>query len=113
MARMCKRNACDLHTNFEIVCCERLKEFINDCKTGFGYCPYTRSFYIKQPSPFKGSHRIPYCPLCGKQFPKELVDEWYETLKREYGLDDPNGDSQSKLVPEEFKTDEWWKKRGL
>ncbi|HSC25213.1 MAG TPA: hypothetical protein VLB80_03300 [Candidatus Babeliales bacterium] len=58
-------------------------------------------------------YEINYCPWCAKPLPKDLRDEWLEVLKEEYDLDDPDSKEQKKLVPEEFKTDEWWKKRGL
>jgi len=53
-----------------------------------------------------------WCPWCGTKLPKELSDEWYEVLEKEYNITDPIHDERNK-VPEEFRTDEWWKKRGL
>lgn len=47
------------------------------------------------------------CPFCGKKFPQSLRDEWHDMLEQEYP-DYPNIP-----LPEEFKTDEWWKKRGF
>ena len=55
-----------------------------------------------------------YCPWCGTKLPKELGDEWVDTLYHEYGLKSPcEGDEDADKVPEEFKSDKWWKKRGL
>ena len=56
--------------------------------------------------------RLWYCPWCGTKLPKDLDGIWGETLEREYGLTEKERDEGSK-IPEEFKTDEWWKKRGL
>ena len=53
-----------------------------------------------------------YCPWCGTKLPKELGDEWMDTLYNEYGIQRPNFEDADK-VPEEFKSDKWWKKRGL
>ncbi|MFI4983868.1 MAG: DUF6980 family protein [Rickettsiales bacterium] len=53
-----------------------------------------------------------YCPWCGTKLPTSLADKWFEILKVEYGLTDPIFDDAEK-IPKEFKTDEWWKKRGL
>ncbi len=56
-----------------------------------------------------------YCPFCGKKLPKELDDDDMDPyLMKEYGWteDDCWGYPRREL-PEEFKTDEWWKKRGL
>lgn len=55
---------------------------------------------------------IANCPWCGTKLPKELSDEWYDTLETEYGIIDPTHKERAK-VPAEFWTDEWWKKRGL
>ena len=56
---------------------------------------------------------IAYCGWCGKELPDNLYETYFNTLEKEYGIkpgldvqNDPN-------IPEEFKSDEWWKKRGL
>ena len=57
---------------------------------------------------------IEFCPWCGTQLMKCLKDEWFDILEKEYGLDSPAWDlEQREKIPAEFKTDEWWKKRGL
>ncbi len=56
--------------------------------------------------------KIYYCPWCGAKFPKELFDEWYDILEKEYGIEDPIHTDRKK-VPAEFWSDKWWKKRGL
>jgi hypothetical protein len=63
----------------------------------------------------EGTH-IPYCPFCGSKLPKLLVDERWDTILRELGPDylpDDDNNPPKKELPEEFRTDEWWKKRGL
>lgn len=60
----------------------------------------------------RDNSEICFCPRCGTKFPHELGDEWYEILQEEYGIEDPM-DEDAHRLPEEFKTDEWWKKRGL
>jgi len=55
---------------------------------------------------------ILWCPWCGTKLRKELSDQWYDILEKEYGICDPIVDDRKK-VPAEFWTDEWWKKRGL
>lgn len=59
-----------------------------------------------------------YCPWCGKELLKELDEEWGNALKAEYGLTtkdfwDEKGNWDETKIPAEFRTDEWWKKRGL
>lgn len=76
------------------------------------YKPKFRGYYIKSTSDY-GAEQINYCPRCGKQYPRELSDAWFDILEKEYGLDNPNALDQRDRVPKEFWTDEWWKKRGL
>ena len=62
--------------------------------------------------------RLWYCPWCGTKLPEDLGDEWDEALKTEYNLTindfvDKKGRWDESKIPEEFRTDEWWKKRGL
>ena len=54
---------------------------------------------------------IKFCPWCGEKLPKELDDEWGTILEKEYGIKMP-GLNKDK-VPQEFLTEDWWKKRGL
>jgi hypothetical protein len=55
-----------------------------------------------------------YCPWCGVKLPEDLSEKWCEVIKEELGIDDEDLDAQGYAkLPEEFKTDQWWKKRGL
>ena len=49
---------------------------------------------------------IEYCPYCGIKLPETSDDEWEQCLKMEYGKIE-----SIDLLPAEFDTDEWWKKR--
>ena len=60
----------------------------------------------------RGGFLIDYCMFCGKKLPTSVRDEWFDILEKEYGLESPNEEDR-KRVPQEFWTDEWWKKRGL
>jgi len=51
---------------------------------------------------------ISYCPWCGTKLPKSKRDLWFKTLEK-LGFDDP----LQQDIPEEFKTDEWYKNRDL
>ncbi len=75
-----------------------------------------RCFYIYDAGDNKHGVVINYCPFCGAKLPADLIDEREETIILELGYDylsDDNGNQPKKELPEEFKTDEWWKKRGL
>lgn len=96
-------------------CCDLISDSINDQRIQIGYEPTFREYFI----PLLYKEKITaiqclyYCPWCGKKLPKDLRDEWFNILETEYHLDDPRSKEQEKLVPEAFKTDEWWKKLNL
>lgn len=96
-------------------CCELMKKALEDPRIQIGYEPAFREYFV--PFLYEGKmtsiYCLYYCPWCGKKLPKDLRDEWFEVLEKEYNLDDPRDKEQEKLVPAEFHTDEWWKKRGL
>ncbi|MEY9869026.1 hypothetical protein ABIE66_004405 [Peribacillus sp. B2I2] len=50
------------------------------------------------------SIEITYCPWCGTKLPGSKRDLWFEVLEQ-LGFDDPAEQS----IPEEFKTDKWYK----
>lgn len=91
-------------------CCYGLEQEINDPRVFINYNPKYREYYINTAS--KPVVRlIANCPWCGNELPKSLRDEWFIILEKEYNLDDPWDKNQALLIPEEFKTDEWWIKR--
>lgn len=79
------------------------------------YMPEIRSYSLRfyTGDEFTGMEKeLWYCPWCGTKLPQDLDGIWGKTLEREYGLTEEERDEGSK-IPEEFRTDEWWKKRGL
>jgi len=110
-------------------CCERMARHIHrfENKELNVYKRPRGSIFYKRYSRFYGlldypgnwdditGCKIYYCPFCGKKLPKELDDDDMDPyLMKEYGWteDDCWGYPRREL-PDEFKTDEWWKKRGL
>lgn len=74
------------------------------------YCPILREYNITGNKGFK----MFYCPWCGSILPKRLRDEFFDILEKEYGIDSDIFEVlHNPKLPEEFRTDEWWKKRGL
>ncbi|AIL66131.1 hypothetical protein NOVO_09085 [Rickettsiales bacterium Ac37b] len=55
---------------------------------------------------------LQFCPWCGVKLKHRLVKELFKCLKTEYKIEEPDLTNFTN-VPEEFKSDEWWKKRGL
>jgi len=101
-------------------CCGRLRSWSESDDCPFYYNPRYRDYGITAPKSlnkkFKGGwpcYPVSFCPACGTNLPSDLIEEWMEILKNEYNIDDPFDKKQKKLIPKEFKTDEWWKKRGL
>jgi len=100
-------------------CCERLQAWIKCKDCPLRYYPKLRAYSMTAPQYLLRNNEIwvgfpaSFCPACGTKLPSNLVDEWMEILKNEYGIDDPSDKKQKKFIPKEFKTDEWWKKRGL
>lgn len=93
-------------------CCKEMTFFLEENKVAVNYSIKDREYSIN----LKNSHAIQlikYCPWCGAKLPKELSDEWFRILEKEYGIECPLSKEENTKIPEEFKTDEWWKKRGL
>ena len=73
----------------------------------------TRSYNFLRLNHPDGTHQVLwYCPWCGSELPKELGEVWCDILEKEFNISDPF-DKEKDKVPQEFRTDEWWKKRGL
>jgi hypothetical protein len=100
-------------------CCEALNILLHEPMAPIKYYPEIRSYHLAIPDMFLGkneicvSFKITHCPRCGTKFPESLADRRCKILSREYGLNDLCDLKQKKLIPKEFKTDEWWQKRGL
>lgn len=94
-------------------CCMTMTECAHDPRIAVKYSPKYREYYI----PLKKSNSIQtllFCPWCGKELPKDLRDEYDEILEKEYNINIDDVVMEKKIrIPKEFKTDEWWKKRGL
>ncbi len=61
--------------------------------------------------------RGPYTPMnfclsCGRQLEPSLRDLWAKLLQKEHGIANPFITPIAQL-PKSFRTDEWWKRRGL
>jgi len=110
-------------------CCKYMKMHVDDflykkldgydiAKSRIWYDPQHRSYgLMNYTGDWDDVHPswMEYCPFCGKKLPKELDDDDMDPyLMKEYGWteDDCWGYPRREL-PDEFKTDEWWKKRGL
>jgi hypothetical protein len=98
-------------------CCEYLPKYFNDPREPLHYNSYFREYSIR-----KTKRRVlqrvlllDFCPWCGSELPKSLRREYFDILRNEMHLDIYLEEviNRSELIPPEFFTDEWWKKRGL
>ena len=100
-------------------CCENLevsverKEIVYEPVSGCFWFYFKRDYEDSY-----GLYHLGYCPFCGAQLPKDRKainrdgsDPYGDALEEAVGKD--YCDISEDEIPEEFKTDEWWKKRGL
>ncbi len=98
-------------------CCKLIDLFLDDIRVPILYFPVPREYALlmleegRKRGRMNAVQGIIYCPWCNKKLPESLRDKWFEILEKEYNLDDPDSKEQQNLIPNEFKTDEWWKKR--
>jgi hypothetical protein len=92
-------------------CCLTMDSELRYKGTVLKYNSYYREYGIKIPES-TGCTLMDYCIACGIKMPLSLREKWFDMLEYDYGLNSPCEDDKDK-VPQEFWTDEWWKKRGL
>lgn len=95
-------------------CCERIEQAILSEDSPIEYVPVFREHKIRCVFNVIVCERIDFCPWCSYVFPKGLRNEFMRIVKRDYYITDGILDIfENKDLPEEFKSDEWWKNRGL
>jgi hypothetical protein len=88
-------------------CCDQFVFHIKEREKIILYHPACRSYAIRVNK--RIAQEIAFCPWCGSKLPVNLTNLRGQIVFDEFKLDsfdDPR-------LPKEFKTDEWWKKRGL
>lgn len=93
-----------------IHCCQSMQDLLEEKKLPMEYNPILREYYIKINSS-RVIYCMFYCPWCGSQLPESLRSQWFDIIHDEYLIENPMDDKRR--IPKEFRTDEWWKKRGL
>ncbi len=93
-------------------CCETFAALLKSQKVKVFYSAEMRYYTLATVS-YSGYQRLYYCFCCGKKFPKDLWAKWHSILKKEYKVKDPWEAAYEGKIPQEFMTDEWWKKRSL
>ena len=86
--------------------------FLEDPEMPLRYRPNSREYGIILPN-ISAIQLLTYCLWCGKKLPKRLRGKLYKTIKAELGVEADFALQEDPRISEEFKSDEWWKKRGL
>lgn len=98
-------------------CCKQMEHFANTPNDFIEYDNTIRSYFLVLYNDPRGTQQqMILCPWCSKQLPKALYEEWYDVLKKEYGVNSDDWidwEEGLKSLPAEFQSDEWWRKRGL
>jgi hypothetical protein len=93
-----------------LFCCKELDQHANDLRIPLNYSSRFREYYLNFCSNSKIVQLITFCPWCGSELPKSLRNEYFDILESECDLENC---LDVEAVPEEFKTDEWWRARKL
>lgn len=57
---------------------------------------------------------LSFCAWCGTKLPESLHSKIFDVTEHELGIPRYEADFENYAnLPDEFKTDEWWRKRGL
>lgn len=91
-------------------CCEKMKQVFLSGNFDLFYEKQFARTLCKRRDGISCCWYWDYCPFCGKSI-KDKTNEYKKVLKNEFNINDPWDDGIE--LPEEFHTDEWWKKRGL
>jgi hypothetical protein len=95
--------------------CKALQLHLKDQRIPLQYDAKLREFYIPLLDRLSGRgsaiQLINYCPFCGSRFPTSLRDMYFDELDN-LGIDIGNSDYCQNL-PDDFKSDKWWRDKGL
>jgi hypothetical protein len=119
LKKKCFKETWQVNDDFDGHCCGPMSAAVRMCDVGVDYDKSIRRYDFSMPGRFLEKSNICvglvlyFCPWCSKELPKDLLDEWAAILEKEYGIDSPYDRKQKRLIPKEYRTDEWWKGRGL
>ena len=77
------------------------------------YNPVYRLYYWITPKRQTAIDIVQRCFICRKKWPKDLMNEFYRELGKVVGHKIVYLEYDWTTLPEEFKSEEWWRKRGL
>lgn len=97
-------------------CCEDMNQALADGRAAIRYSPKVREYSLPELGPESlVIHLIQFCPWCGDRLPTPLRRELFNEVHRLLGIEANISDFHDRNpdIPQEFFTDEWWRKRGL
>ena len=92
-----------------------MKVNIEDGRVQLFYDAIKRRYYttvIDITNEVVATQTLYFCPFCGTRLPKDLHEEYCTILNNMFNVRGI-GDIPKAKIPSEFKSDEWWIKRGL
>ena len=93
-------------------CLKNGKELNKYCNSGFIYNTRFREYGVKAVRKRGPYTPMTFCPACGRPLEPSLRDLWAKLLQKEHGIVNPFETPIAQL-PKSFRTDQWWKRRGL
>ena len=104
----------DIGSGHPMYCCQEwIDGCVNEDAVPISYHADIRQYYLICDSRVSWVQKINHCLYCNHKFPEDLYAQYSELLEKEHGLDEVTAWRYPERVPEEFKSEEWWKKRGL
>ena len=89
----------------DFYCCQLFQDAVYDEEVAMGYWARFREYGIDTKGSDIARHLIYYCPWCSQKLPGSLRVKCVEELEKlGFELFDEN-------IPEEYKTDEWWREK--
>jgi hypothetical protein len=93
-------------------CCSLMDEYLADGRPAVIYSPAVREYSVQdRDRRSQGVTMLRFCPWCGKELPVSLRDEWFSQLQS-LGYD-PTPWADDPKFPDEYRSDVWWKGKGL
>jgi len=92
-------------------CCQYMDEYLAEDDIAIRYSSAVREYSIPVLDDGSSGVILRFCPWCGKELPIGLRDKWFGTLES-LGYD-PGPDTNNPNIPDEFRSDIWWKSKGF
>lgn len=95
--------------------CKKMNQFLNDQRIPLSYLSIFNEYALQLKRSTMIHEPINYCPWCGCTLPKSLRQKFIKTVNEATSIQAKKITKiiTKKNLPAEFKTQEWWKKRGL